>query len=263
MRGQCWRLLVCLSIAFCGCALTSSLPKTIKPLDATTESALVADFTRCRSIEAVDLRLKALVDAPDGQQQAECLLRNWGQHGSWCDLAAVKFLAEYWPGAYSKYSERFDRHRLFDEALASLERTPALWHHASWYAQWKNGPGERPWFRRGELVTFGMGPCVRVDGEYLPHALLVLGLVDDSWPFQHSVGNLRWESLESDVREAELAIAIFHPYLRYNHERGYYSLDREAYDEQRYLPLEEQLISPRKAPLPDWDCGEIPTHPSA
>lgn len=56
-------------------------------------------------------------------------------------------------------------------------------------------------------------------------------------------------------------IAAFHPYMRYDHQRGIYVCDKEAYHAHRYLSLEEQVPSLRETPLPDWKSDVNPPPP--
>ena len=87
----------------------------------------IADFANIRSVEELDSRLNVLCEADDAQQRAELLIEGWGQHGSWFDLAVVKFFVEQFPSAYGRGRrdcERFDMQRLFNSANQVLSKHP-------------------------------------------------------------------------------------------------------------------------------------------
>lgn len=226
----------------------------------------IVEFANVRSVEEIDQWLNELHSATDAQQRAELLIEGWGQHGSWYDLAVVKFFAENYPSAYGhggRDHERFDLERLFNTAYVVLSKRPELVFQVFWYEQWKSGP---PKFSRlmqqAEPPT--MWPCVRLPGEEYARTLWLAGIAE-GLRFERQPGGLilefRWGNLLRDEIDLRQAILAQRPFLRYDHELGRWAVDRDAKQANRYLTPEEQQASPRQTPLPNWDSDVIPPRP--
>jgi hypothetical protein len=229
-------------------------------------------FTSCRSLEEVKLRLARLDQSRDAQQQAEALISGWGKHGDWYDLAVVEFLLEHWPSAYglgADYGpgwgaelgpdwERYDSRRLFDVTQEVLNARPDLVYQVFWYRQWQRGLCDFPSLMR-DLETQSSS-CVRIEGDQYPMLLFTAGIASGlpadvfSWGLMSGVD---FETLELNRRLINGYVTSQRPFLRYDHELGRYVVDRVAKDENRYLSPEEQVASPRATPLPGWSSGPV------
>ncbi|TXT21975.1 MAG: hypothetical protein FD138_3871 [Planctomycetota bacterium] len=226
----------------------------------------IAKFANVRTIEELDRRLNALCDTDDAQQKVELLIEGWGQHGSWYDLAVVKFFVEQFPSAYGRNGrdcERFDLQRLFNVTDEVLRKHPEFVFQLFWYEQWKSGPED---FSRlmQRIEPPAMRGCVRLRGEEYALALWLAGVVE-GLPFERQPGGLilevRWDNLELDEAHLRQAILAQRPFLRYDHELGRWIVDQEAKKGNRYLTPAEQQASPRPIPLPNWDSDVIPPRP--
>ena len=257
--------LLCCVLLLSGCSLLN-LNERNASLVRTKLANEIEAFANFRTIEQLDRHLNALCEAADAQQRAELLIEGWGQHGSWYDLAVVKFFVEQYPSAYSRDRrdhERFDLQRLFNTTDQVLRTHPEFVFQLFWYEQWKSCPNDFARLMR-QVEPPIMRGCVRLAGEEYARALWLAGAVE-GLPFERQPGGLileiQWDNLYADEVHLRQTILAQRPFLRYDHELGRWVVDQIAKQENRYLTPEEQLASPRPTPLPNWDCDEIPPRP--
>lgn len=260
MPGKSLRPTIIIACSFlAGCAVFDGSALSRQRTSAKVVASTVT-FRNARSVAEIDAGLNQLVAAKDAQAQAEQLLASWGKQGSWNDLAVVKFLLQHWPSAYSRSADKFDGRRLFETAQTALREKPELCHQVSWYRDWQHGPADFHGLVR-TLIT-AMSGCVKYEGQDYPWGLMICGLVEfDDWLLDVAPRRLSFEDMEVDIVWCRFRIAAVHPYLRYDHGRGIYVLDREAFDAHRYLDAEAQRPSPRLTPLPNWDSDIVPKRP--
>ena len=257
--------LLCCVLLLSGCSVLNLNERSIT-LARTKLANEIAEFANLRTIEELDRRLNALCEVVDAQQRAELLIEGWGQHGSWYDLAVVKFFVEQFPSAYGRNRqdvERFDLQRLFNTTERVLRNHPEFVFQLSWYEQWKSGPED---FSRlmQRVEPPRMRGCVRLRGEEYARALWLAGIVE-GFPSERQPGGLilevRWGNLELDEGHLRHAILAQRPFLRYDHELGRWIVDQDAKKANRYLTPEEQQASLRPTPLPNWSSDVIPPRP--
>ena len=257
--------LLCCVLLLSGCSVLN-LNERSTALARTKLADEIAEFANLRKIEELDRRLNALCEVDDAQQRAELLIEGWGRHGSWYDLAVVKFFVEHFPSAYGhgrRDPERFDLQRLFNTTDQVLRKHPEFVFQLFWYEQWKSGPNDFARLMR-QIEPPLMCGCVRLPGEEYARALWLAGVVE-GLPFERQPGGLilavRWDNLYVDEVHLRQNILAQRPFLKYDHELGRWIVDQEAKRANRYLAPEEQQASPRLTPLPNWDSDVIPPRP--
>ncbi len=226
----------------------------------------IKEFANLRTTEELDRRLHSLREFDDAQLRFELLIEGWGKHGSWYDLAVVKFFADQFPSAYGndrRDSELFNMERLFNVTNKVLREHPEFVVQIFWYEQWKSGSdGFARLMQRIEPPS--MRGCVRLKGEEYASALWLAGIVE-GLPFERQPGALilqvRWDHLIPDEVCLRQTILSQRPFLRFDSEKGRFVVDQEAKRANRYLTADEQQTSPRPTPLPNWDSEIIPPRP--
>lgn len=223
----------------------------------------IAEFANVRSVEEIDRRLKELCAAADAQYRAEVLIEGWGKHGSWYDLAVVRFLWERWPQKLENDIEKFDSRRLFETTKTVLNSESELVCQVFWYFQWSTRVPDFVGMMHDLEPKFTLG-CRNTKWDYYWMMLLYAG-VASGLPLEYgpgdSVWRADWDELPRNFFDQKQLILAQRPFLRYDHELGRWIVDQDAKQTNRYLTSEEQRASPRPTPLPNWDSAVIPTRP--
>ena len=249
-------------ILLSGCS-SLNLSRNLTETSAAERDAEIKKFQASRSIADVDQRLDELLEAKDGQQQAERLIQGWGKHGSWYDLAVVKLWWERWPREEENGKKRFDQRRLFDVTKTVLATDSQLASQVFWYFQWST---RVPDFA---AMMHDLEPRIvcdyNGDGWVKYRLVLLYAGVASGIPTEIEVGEsaarANWDNLIGDWLEQKALILGQRPFLRYDHGLGRWIVDREAKRANRYLTAEEQQASPRPTPLPNWDSEIIRPRP--
>ncbi len=236
-----------------GCSGIGESPLSVAAPQA-ADVVLIDSLAHARSIEDIDARMDALL-AQSSEANAEALLHGWGRHGSWYDLAVVRFLTERWPSDRVG-DDGLDPRRLARIVLNRLDESPELRGQVAWYTQWKHGPVDfSDLCHRLENGLFVIHGRVRACDE-IPALLFVAGLSDDKAAFQ---------SVDADDASAlHLAKRRFladRPYWAYDDVRGCYAIDAAAKHAGKHLDPVDQQATPRSTPLPAWDCDVFPERP--
>ncbi len=117
--------LLCCVLLLSGCSVMNLKGRSEVATRAKLADEIV-EFANIRSVEEIDRRLDELCSTADAQQRAELLIEGWGKHGSWYDLAVVKFLWDRWSQKMDGDDEKSDPRRLFETTKTVLNSKPEL-----------------------------------------------------------------------------------------------------------------------------------------
>jgi len=207
-----------------------------------------------RSVTEIDSILEGLIPTRRGQANVERLLDGWGRHGSWYDLAVVHYLWDHWPSAYERW-DRIEPAPLMSVVTARIRNNPDLLRQAFWYATWKSSRLEFADLCR--CCQSAPNGCVYVAGQEFRLILLIGGAINAPELIDHSSPR----SAGDDWTISRLYFLSKRPFLRFDRERGAYTVDVDAEREGRYLNAEEQRSQIPTTPLPDWDSDVVPARP--
>lgn len=249
-------------ILLSGCS-SLNLSRNLTETSAAERDAEIKKFQASRSIADIDRRLDELLEAKDGQKQAERLIEGWGKHGCWYDLAVVKLWWERWPRDDENGKERFDQRRLFDLTQTVLAKKPELACQVFWYFQWSTRVPDFAGMMHDLEPRF---VCDYNGDHWVKYRLVLLYAgVASGLPMEMEVGvsaaRANWDNLIGNWLDQKALILGQRPFLRYDHELGRWIVDREAKQANRYLAADEQQASLRPTPLPNWDSEIIPPRP--
>jgi hypothetical protein len=199
---------------------------------------------------------------PPGQAKVESLLADWGKHGSWYDLAVMRYVWKFWPRVYHQDEKQIDALRLIPFLQQGVKEQPKLAGQLFWYAQW-----EHRGMKFKEICDVSRSPLL-VDnscgGAELPAILFVAGAMGQPYLLQAGArGEATAEQLcDWWIMTGYLYFQSTRPFVRYDARRHIYVYDEAADRENRYLrPDEQEPVCP-STPLPDWDSKIVPQPPA-
>ncbi|GAB4143974.1 MAG: hypothetical protein Tsb009_15440 [Planctomycetaceae bacterium] len=205
------------------------------------------------SLTEIDKELSQRLNQPDAQDQCEQLISGWGKHNQWYDLIVVKFIWRYWANVYGEQHE-LDYKKLMTLLQSKIREKPELLNQLYWYVQWKIGPWEMP-----KLCKYlGSVPihAVIAEGQEFRFLIWVCGLTSSDGDL-NSVLSAEWDNLSSSLYISKLEFLAKRPFLIYDQKSGRYKYDEEAAEQSKYVNVEQQHMTPRQTPLPNW-IGPVP-----
>ncbi|MCY2966262.1 MAG: hypothetical protein NT069_21960 [Planctomycetota bacterium] len=246
-------LLVAVVAAFGGChAFDSSCASrlAIKPDD----EDWIDRLDNARSLEQVDAVLQEIVPGGNGQRNVELLISEWGKHGSWFDLAVVRYIWTAWPSGYGKW-QHIDSGPLMSLASVRLRENGDLLPQVFWYALWEWNGLE---FNRLCQICESPGPCVKESGEEFRWILFIAGALREPNLVEFDPPR----STEHAWHRGSMYFLSQRPFLRFDSEQFAYLTDHEAKRDGQYLMPNDQQSSVPSTPLPKWDSDVVPTRMS-
>jgi hypothetical protein len=199
---------------------------------------------------------------PPGQAKVESLLAGWGKHGSWYDLAVMRYVWKFWPRVYHQDEKQIDALRLIPILRQRVKEQPKLAGQLFWYAQW-----EHRGMKFKEVCDVSRSPLL-VDnscgGAEFPAILFVAGAMGQPYLLQAGARGEATADQLCDwwIMTGYLYFQSIRPFVRYDSRRHLYVYDEAADRENRYLrPDEQDPICP-STPLPDWDSEIVPEPPA-
>jgi hypothetical protein len=217
-----------------------------------------------RLVASLYLAFKDSADPP-GQANVESLLAGWGKHGSWYDLAVMRYVWKFWPRVFREDEKQVDPLRLIPILRQRIEEQPKLSGQLFWYAQW-----EHRGMKFKEICDVSRSPLL-VDnscgGAEFPAILFVAGAMGQPWLLEAGArpgtGKATAEQLgDWWIMTGYLYFRSIRPFVRYDSGRHIYVYDEVADRENRYLKPDEQEPVCPSTPLPDWDSKIVPEPPA-
>jgi hypothetical protein len=198
---------------------------------------------------------------PPGQVKVESLLAGWGKHGSWYDLAVMRYVWKFWPRVF--HQNQIDPMRLIPILRQRVKEQPKLSGQLFWYAQW-----EHRGMKFKEICDVSRSPLL-VDnscgGAEFPAILFIAGAMGQPWLLQAggTIGGDPTADQLCDwwIMTGYLYFQSIRPFVRYDTRRHLYVYDKAADRENRYLKPDEQEPVCPSTPLPDWDSKIMPEPP--
>jgi hypothetical protein len=203
-------------------------------------------------------------DSP-GQTKVEQLLAGWGKHGSWYDMAVMRYVWKFWPRVFQQGEKQIDALRLIPILRQRIEEQPKLSGQLFWYAQWEH---------RGmkfkeicDVSRSSMALDNSCGGAEFSAILFFAGALGQPWLLESGARPGTGKATAEQLCDwwIEMGYAYFlsiRPFVRYDSRRHLFVYDEAADRDNRYLrPDEQDPICP-STPLPDWDSKIVPEPPA-
>jgi hypothetical protein len=200
---------------------------------------------------------------PPGQMNVELLLAGWGKHGSWYDLAVMRYVWRFWPRVFHPGEMQIDALRLIQILRQRVEEQPKLLEQLFWYAQW-----EHRGMKFKEICEASRTPYENsCAGAEFPAILFIAGALGQGWLIESGNPPVSGKATAEQVCDywimtGQLYFLAIRPFVRYDSHRHIYVYDAATDHENRYLKPEEQEPVCPSTPLPDWASKIMPEPPA-